>query len=152
MIGLTALKQGDLVQTRGGGVLKFIAYVPEARPHARVIALDKDDIWTFWEDGRFQLDRRPCGLDIVFESNQEISMKSTKITGSENINWVGWAKDVLFIGFNKGSFYRYPGATEKDYAALVGADSVGKHFHANIRTKFAGVLASGADIKQFAPT
>lgn len=78
-------------------------------------------------------------------------MKSTKITGSENINWVGWVGDVLFIGFNKGTFYRYPGASEKDYAALVGADSVGKHFHANIRSKFAGTVASLADVKQFDP-
>lgn len=59
------LKQGDKVNTRGGGTVEFIAYVPAASPAHKIVVLDAPEVLTFWGDGVFSLDREPCGLDLI---------------------------------------------------------------------------------------
>ena len=55
---------------------------------------------------------------------------------SSNINRVGWANKVLYVEFNHGGAYAYKNADFNDYIKLVTAESVGQHFHQNIRYKF----------------
>ena len=52
---------------------------------------------------------------------------------SSNIFAVGWSDDILLVKFNRGDIYRYDGVPLSTYQGLIGADSVGKFFHANIR-------------------
>jgi hypothetical protein len=43
------------------------------------------------------------------------------------------ATNVLEVRFNSGALYAYEGFTAEDYAQLLGAESIGKHFHAAIK-------------------
>ena len=52
---------------------------------------------------------------------------------SSNIARVGWANKVLYVEFNHGGVYAYKEVDFKAYADLVAAESVGQHFHKNIR-------------------
>lgn len=73
-------------------------------------------------------------------------MHITQITNSDNITTVSWADDVLYITFKRGSkTYRYRGVPFEAYTALVNAESVGKHFHANIKDNYPGEAISTAD-------
>lgn len=42
-------------------------------------------------------------------------------------------KQVLEIEFKGGGVYHYTGVDADKHAALVASESIGKHFHANIR-------------------
>lgn len=67
---------------------------------------------------------------------------------SSNINRVGWANKVLYVQFNHGGVYAYKEADFSVYANLVAAESVGQHFHQNIRYNFEYVKL---DYDPFAP-
>ncbi len=57
---------------------------------------------------------------------------------SSMVSAVGYdpATSSLHVTFPKGGHYIYEGVTPEQHAALVGAESVGKHFAANVRSKF----------------
>jgi hypothetical protein len=59
---------------------------------------------------------------------------------SSTISHVGYDKEAstLTIRFTHGGTYEYPGVPESTYEALRAAESIGKHFHAHIRTQYAG--------------
>jgi hypothetical protein len=44
--------------------------------------------------------------------------------------------DELHVQFKNGSRYVYSGVSAEKHGALIAADSVGKHFAANIRKKY----------------
>jgi len=54
---------------------------------------------------------------------------------SSNILSVGYDADseVLEIEFNSGAVYQYYGVSHAVYDGIIGADSKGKYFHANIK-------------------
>lgn len=54
---------------------------------------------------------------------------------SSTIKSVGYdeADKVLEVEFHSGGVYTYANVEPKAHAALMGAPSVGKHFHQNIR-------------------
>ena len=54
---------------------------------------------------------------------------------SSNISSVGYDADsqTLEIEFNNGGVYLYSGVPESLYEGMMGADSKGKFFHANIK-------------------
>ena len=52
---------------------------------------------------------------------------------SSNINRVGWANRVLYVEFKHGGAYAYKNIDFSVYAKLVAAESVGQHFHKEIR-------------------
>lgn len=58
---------------------------------------------------------------------------------SSNIKAVGYDKDgqVLHVQFLNGSHYTHAGVSPADHTALASAESVGKHYNANIKGKFA---------------
>lgn len=56
---------------------------------------------------------------------------------SSNIECVGWHRGKLYIAFHNGGAYEYDKVDMKTYLDLVGAESVGQHFHRNIKGKFA---------------
>lgn len=64
---------------------------------------------------------------------------------STNIAAVGHdpATSQLVVQFKSGAAHVYEGVTAEDHAALVGAESVGKHFIANIKNKFASSKYEG---------
>ena len=66
-------------------------------------------------------------------------MERTRVDSS-NINEVGYEAETktLQVQFKNGGVFNYPGVDPKEYVALLGAESVGKHFHANIRAKYKG--------------
>jgi hypothetical protein len=57
---------------------------------------------------------------------------------SSTISHVGYDKDssTLTIRFTHGGTYEYPDVPESVHDALLASESLGKHFHAHIRTKF----------------
>lgn len=40
----------------------------------------------------------------------------------------------LFVQFKSGHLYKYADVSHKEFQALMSADSLGKHFHAHIRS------------------
>jgi hypothetical protein len=58
---------------------------------------------------------------------------------SSNLKAVGYDKDgqVLHVQFLNGSHYSHAGVSPDHHAALMAAESVGKHYNANIKGKFA---------------
>lgn len=55
---------------------------------------------------------------------------------SSAIASIGHDGDTLEVEMKTGNVYRYSGVTREHYDALLGADSVGKHFGQHIRGKF----------------
>ncbi len=55
---------------------------------------------------------------------------------SSNIVSVGWNNGTLEIEFIKGKLYQYMGVPKEVYTNMLRAESVGKYFHANIRSKY----------------
>lgn len=64
-------------------------------------------------------------------------MKLTPVTSS-NIEAIGHDPETntLRVQFKGSGTYDYAGVSAEDHAALVGAGSIGSHFHKNIRTAF----------------
>lgn len=63
-----------------------------------------------------------------------------KAVDSSTISHVGYdpATNELRIRFTRGGEYLYKGVSEEEHAALMGAESIGKHFQAHIRQQHAG--------------
>lgn len=61
-------------------------------------------------------------------------MKRTPVVSTQ-IRSVGHdpKANVLHVEFQNGSVYSYPNVTADHHAALMGAKSLGEHFHANIK-------------------
>lgn len=61
--------------------------------------------------------------------------KMTPVTSSQ-IKEVGYDAEsrTLYIKFNRGGMYSYNPITEEGYRSLMGAESLGKYFHENIKT------------------
>lgn len=59
---------------------------------------------------------------------------------SSTISHVGYdpATQELRVRFARGGEYLYKGVTEQEHADLMGAESIGKHFQARIRTRYTG--------------
>jgi hypothetical protein len=57
---------------------------------------------------------------------------------SSNIASVGYdaGSEILEIEFISGGTYQYSGVPEGVYEGMMGADSKGKYFHANINKKY----------------
>jgi hypothetical protein len=57
---------------------------------------------------------------------------------SSNVSSVGYDADsqTLEIEFNNGGVYQYSGVPESVYEGMMGADSKGKYFHANIKNTY----------------
>ena len=68
------------------------------------------------------------------------------VTGSSNISELAWEDDTLYILFHKSGWYSYAGVTLGQYEALRDADSVGGHFHLNIKKSFAAVKLTTLDL------
>jgi hypothetical protein len=62
-------------------------------------------------------------------------IKRDPISGSNNISSVGYDgnNNTLAVEFKDGTVYHYENVPKDDYNNLIGAKSVGKHFHANIK-------------------
>jgi len=54
---------------------------------------------------------------------------------SSNIDFVGFLENKLYIGFLGGGVYAYADANKELFEGMISAPSVGKFFHAFIRTK-----------------
>lgn len=61
------LKPGDVVTTRGGAKLQFVAIVPQARldSQAVFVSMETGTIEAYWIDGCYMPDRGYSTLDIV---------------------------------------------------------------------------------------
>lgn len=72
-----------------------------------------------------------------------IELKPVK---SSNIKAVGFDEEqkILAIEFPSG-IYHYPNVPKEVYESLIAADSIGKHFAAFVRPKFAGIKVVSAD-------
>lgn len=56
---------------------------------------------------------------------------------SSNIHSIGHDPETqeLHVKFKSGATHAYSGVSEAEHAALMGAESVGSHFHKNIRSR-----------------
>jgi hypothetical protein len=65
---------------------------------------------------------------------------------SSSASQIGHAHGALFVRFkSNGQLYRYDGVSGAQFAALQGAESVGKHLQAHIFAKFKGVPVAEPD-------
>jgi len=57
------------------------------------------------------------------------------ISGSSNINKAGYDKNnnILAVEFKDGTIYHYQNVHRDEYNNLIGAKSVGKYLHTNIK-------------------
>lgn len=64
---------------------------------------------------------------------------------SSNVASVGYddSKHLLEVEFTTGSVYQYEGVSAEEHRGLVGAESVGKYFAANIRKRYQGQRVQG---------
>lgn len=65
----------------------------------------------------------------------------TPVPGSSTIEQVGYepATQTLKIKFKSGSTYHFHDVPAEHHSKLITAQSLGKYFHAHIKTKFKGV-------------
>ena len=62
----STLKQGQTLHTQSGTAMTVVAFLPQAKPDQRLVTIDAEgEIHAYWDDGKYALDRRPCGLDLV---------------------------------------------------------------------------------------
>lgn len=61
-----------------------------------------------------------------------------KAVSSSNIKSIGHdaIKKILEVEFHDGGVYQYQGVEAKSHQDLINADSIGSHFHKNIKDKF----------------
>ena len=59
---------------------------------------------------------------------------------SKSITEVGYEESTgeMHVKFASGHTYRYKGVSPEAHKAFVGAESIGSHFHKQIRSQFAG--------------
>jgi hypothetical protein len=59
-----------------------------------------------------------------------------KSVTSSNISAIGYdpETETLEVEFKGGTVYSYSGVTPQQHSALINADSIGSHFHKNIRS------------------
>ena len=59
---------------------------------------------------------------------------------SSSISHVGYdpSAKVLAVTFSNGTRYHYEGVTPQAHQSLLGANSIGQHFAANIRNQYRG--------------
>ncbi|MFZ5783984.1 MAG: KTSC domain-containing protein [Pseudomonadota bacterium] len=70
-------------------------------------------------------------------------MTDLTLVTSSNIEAIGHDGQTLAVKFRNGGLFHYPGVPASEYEAMLRAESIGKHFHANIRGKFPGTKADG---------
>ncbi len=64
-------------------------------------------------------------------------MQRKAVDGSSQIKSVGHdpATHTLEVEFHNGGVYHYHGVDEEAHQAMMGAESIGSHFHKNIKNK-----------------
>lgn len=67
-------------------------------------------------------------------------MERTPVASS-NIASVGHDPETntLEVEFKNGGVYQYEGVSADEHGALASADSIGSHFHKNIKSRYQGV-------------
>jgi hypothetical protein len=55
---------------------------------------------------------------------------------SSNIKAIGWDADTLAIDFHNGRRYKYTGVPKAVFDGMLAAESVGKYFHAEVKSRF----------------
>lgn len=71
---------------------------------------------------------------------QKIVLPTMHAMKSSSIAALGHHGDELFVTFQKGQTYRYPGVTAKEFEALKGAESAGRHLQLHVLSKIKGEL------------
>jgi len=64
---------------------------------------------------------------------EELEGLSWVTVDSSNLDAVAMGEDTMYIRFNGGRVYAYTNISPTIYADLIGADSVGRYFNANIK-------------------
>lgn len=55
---------------------------------------------------------------------------------SSNIAALAWESETLYVTFHHGGEYAYDGVPYEVFTQMVNAPSVGKFFHAEVKSKF----------------
>lgn len=62
----STLQQGQTLRTQSGKAMTVVAFLPQAKPEQRLVMVDAEgEVHAYWDDGKYALDRRDCGLDLV---------------------------------------------------------------------------------------
>ena len=69
---------------------------------------------------------------------------------SSNIDAVAYdpPTSTLYVKFHASGWYAYKNVRQEDHDNLIAAESVGKHFHAAIRSKYLGVRVEIKEIEE----
>lgn len=67
---------------------------------------------------------------------------------STSIKAIGHDGQHMEVEFHSGRVYRYPDFPADAHAQFVGAESIGKHFNAEIRGKYSHIDVTGEDDDQ----
>lgn len=59
---------------------------------------------------------------------------------SSSLKSIGHDGDTLEVEFHSGKVYQHAGFSTDDHAALMGAESIGRHYNAHVKGKFAHTL------------
>jgi hypothetical protein len=67
-------------------------------------------------------------------------MTTVTPVNSSTVKHVGYDPEnqILFVHFHSGSGYSYPGVSPDEHQALITAESVGKHLHQHVKSKYEG--------------
>lgn len=59
---------------------------------------------------------------------------------SSNVRAVGYdaPTQTMHVAFHGGRTYEYTGVSPEEHRSLVGADSIGSHFHHHIKSRYTG--------------
>lgn len=64
---------------------------------------------------------------------------------SSSIKSVGYKDESLFVEFNTGKVYKYPGAPRSAAQGMIHSESPGKYFNTKVKSEYAHVLIEGYD-------
>jgi hypothetical protein len=71
-----------------------------------------------------------------------LSLPEFKPVKSSNVAAVGHDGDALYVKFHSGDIWRYPGVSTDEHQQLLTAQSVGSHYHRNVKAKYSGTKVS----------
>lgn len=84
---------------------------------------DPEGLWQLGTDGKYTL------VEIWRMKHKEVQSSNIKSVAHDA------QESVLEVLFHSGAKWRYHPVTREEFDALCGAESIGKHFHAHIKSK-----------------
>lgn len=76
--------------------------------------------------------------DVAADAVKPAHPELTPVTSS-NLSGIAHHEGALFVKFNNGSVWKYPGVPPAHFEEMKTAESVGRYFNAHVKGRFEGV-------------